>query len=232
MCNVNCIRWGARNLSYEEIKGRKVIEVGSYDVNGSLRYIVELLQPEEYVGVDIVEGLGVDIICPVENLVEKFGEESFDIVISTCLLEHIRDWRRAVSNIKNVCKTNGIIMIIVPSVMPYHSYPNDFWRFSKEDMANIFRDCEILAIEEDSQPLSNVYCKAIKPNEFIEEDLSEHALYSIVVNKRIIEIEDSDLQGIHFRLLLFGQKVRLLKKKIDSFLLKLFMRCLNPSPKQ
>lgn len=232
MCDVNCIRWGARNLSYEEIKGRRVIEVGSYDVNGSLRYIVELLQPEEYVGADIVEGSGVDIICPVENLVEKFGKESYDIVISTSLLEHIRDWRRAVSNIKNVCKTNGIIIIIVPSVMPYHSYPHDFWRFNKEDMAYIFRDCEILALEEDCQPLSNVYGKVKKPNEFIEEDLAEYALHSIVVNKRIIEIGDSDLQGLHFKLLLFGQKVRLLKKKFDSLLLKLFMRCSNPSPKQ
>jgi len=44
MCNVNCIRCGADNLSRKEIKGQKVLEVGSYDVNGSLRYIVKLLE--------------------------------------------------------------------------------------------------------------------------------------------------------------------------------------------
>ena len=74
MCNVDCIRWGAKNLTKEEIKGKTVIEVGSYDVNGSLRYIVELLEPAEYMGTDVMKGPGVDIICPAENLVERFGK--------------------------------------------------------------------------------------------------------------------------------------------------------------
>ena len=134
MCDINCIRWGAKNLTNEEIKGKKVIEVGSYDVNGSLRYIIELLEPAKYIGVDIVKGPGVDIICSAEDLVERFGKESFDIVISTCTLEHIKDWKKSISDIKNICKPNGIILIIAPSDWPYHEYPYDFWRYKKEDI--------------------------------------------------------------------------------------------------
>jgi hypothetical protein len=31
MCDVNCIRWGAKNLTRKEIEGKRIIEVGSYD---------------------------------------------------------------------------------------------------------------------------------------------------------------------------------------------------------
>lgn len=69
MCDMNCIKWGAKNLSREEVLGKRVIEVGSYDVNGSLPYIAELLGPAAYIGVDVVKGPGVDIVCSAENLV-------------------------------------------------------------------------------------------------------------------------------------------------------------------
>jgi len=104
MCNVNCVLFGAINLSKEEIQGKRVIEVGSLDVNGSLSPLLKSYNPKEYIGIDIVKGPNVDKICKVEDLVEEFGEDTFDVVISTELLEHVKDWKRAVSNIKRVCK--------------------------------------------------------------------------------------------------------------------------------
>jgi hypothetical protein len=92
---------------------------------------LELLKPAEYVGVDITKGPGVDIICPAENLTEKFGRESFDVVIATCLLEHVRNWKKSVSNFKNICKSNGIILVIAPSKWTFHEFPYDFWRYKK-----------------------------------------------------------------------------------------------------
>jgi len=205
---VDCIRWGARNLSEEEVKGKRVIEVGSYDVNGSLRYVVELLKPTEYVGVDIVEGPGVDIICSVENLLQEFGKESFDIVLSTCTLEHIRDWKKAVSNIKNICKPNGIILIIVPSDWPFHVYPYDFWRYKKEDIQDIFSDCDILLLDEDLHTPSLVYGKMRKPSEFTEKDLSAYQLHSVILNKRVREIHEDDFENRYFRRLVLKNRIK------------------------
>jgi len=92
MCNSECIEFGVRNLTIEEVTGKKIIEIGSNDVNGSLRPIIEAWgKPDEYVGVDIIDGPGVDLICPAEKIIEKFGKESFDIVISTEMIEHVRD---------------------------------------------------------------------------------------------------------------------------------------------
>ena len=216
MCNINCIRWAAKNLAKSEITGKNIIEVGSYDVNGSLRYIVELLEPAKFVGVDIVKGPGVDAICPVENLVETFGKSSFDVVIATCVMEHIRDWKKAVSNIKNICKPGGIILIIVPSDWPYHEFPCDFWRYKKEDIKNIFSDCVILTIEEDSQKPSLIYSKIRKPDSFFEKDLSGHQLYSIIVKTRVNEIYDKDFKKLYFKRLVFMNRIKHLAKQMFS----------------
>ena len=191
-----------------------MIEVGSYDVNGSLRYIAELLKPAEYIGVDIMEGPGVDIICPSENLLQEFGKESFDLVISTCTLEHIRDWQKAVSNIKGVCKPNGIILIIVPSDWPLHDCPYDFWRYEKEDIKNVFSDCDILVLHEDPQTPSLVYAKIRKPDQFTENDLSHYQLYSAIFNKRTSQVSDQDLEAFQFRNLCLKDKIKHIVSKI------------------
>jgi len=39
---------------------------------------------------------------PAENLIKRFGPESFDVVIATELLEHVIDWRRVINNMKTV----------------------------------------------------------------------------------------------------------------------------------
>lgn len=41
MCNASGIVFGVKNLNLEEIKGKKIVEVGAYDVNGRLRPIIE-----------------------------------------------------------------------------------------------------------------------------------------------------------------------------------------------
>lgn len=171
MCNSNCISWGISHILKQEVEGKGILEVGSFDVNGSLKSSILLLGPSRYIGVDIVEGPGVDIICRCEDLVEKFGLNSFDFVVSTCTLEHIEDWRSSISNIKRVCKPEGKILIIVPSVWPIHDYPSDYWRFGKEDLGNIFSDFRIEYLEEIHENLDEalVYLKCCKPEFFCEK---------------------------------------------------------------
>ena len=205
--------FGAKNLSRREIQGRKVLEVGSYNVNGSLRPILEAWKPARYTGIDIKEGSGVDIACNAESILEKFGKESFDAVISTELLEHVKDWKKVISNIKNVCKPNGIILITTRSHgASYHGYPSDFWRYELDDMENIFSDCKILVLEKDFET-PGVFIKVKKPHNFIEKDLSGYKLYSIVVNKRVNRIIDKDLRNFYVMHLM-------LKEKIKNFILK------------
>ena len=185
MCDENCIIWGLENISVDEVISKRILEVGSLDVNGTLRYGIQRMKPLEYIGVDIVEGRGVDKICKCEDLVEIFSEESFDFILSTCMLEHVEDWKTCVSNIKRVCKRGGYILIIVPSMYPYHEYPHDYWRFSKSDMIRIFGDCEIIKLEHDYEidenglPFSLVYLKCKKPKFFTETNLNGYEVYKM-----------------------------------------------------
>jgi len=59
----------------------------------------------------------------------------------------------------------GIFMLVVPSAWEYHGDPKDYWRFSREQMGQIFGDCEMLILIEADEGggHSLVYMKARKP---------------------------------------------------------------------
>jgi len=82
---------------------------------------------------------GVNVICDAEHLVEHFGSDAFDVIVSTEMLEHTRNWREVVTNLKRVTKPNGIIVLTTRSPgFPLHGYPYDFWRYDQSDMRVIF----------------------------------------------------------------------------------------------
>jgi len=218
MCHVSCIIFGAKNLVKDEISGMDIIEIGSYDLNGSLRSLIESMKPGKYVGVDIIKGPSVDLICRAEDLVGTFGSESFDVVISNELLEHVRDWRKVISNIKNICKPNGIILITTRSYgFFYHGFPYDFWRYELEDMRDIFSDFEILVLEKDPE-LPGVFVKVRKPTKFVEKDLSNNQLYSVVMNKRVKNITDEYFWDFNFLHMVIKAKLRNLILDTINFL--------------
>ena len=85
MPNFGCAVFVARSLlSISGSEGLRAMEVGANGIYGGYRSIVELHGGfAEYVGVDISDGPGVDLVCDVGDMVERFGEDSFDIVIAT-----------------------------------------------------------------------------------------------------------------------------------------------------
>lgn len=166
------INWIRSALSASEVAGRRVLEVGSQDINGSPRSVVMTLKPAEYLGVDGELGRGVDLVCRVEDLVRTFREESFDIVLSTEMLEHVEDWRTAVSQLKKVTKRGGLLLVTTRSPgFPYHPFPIDMWRYTKDQFRRVFADLEILRLDGDPHA-PGIFLKARKPPAFEEHDLS------------------------------------------------------------
>src|SRR5438094_10543126 len=190
VCNAACILFGFRSISASEVAGKRVLEIGSADRNGSLRPIIESYHPREYVGIDVEPGPGVDRVVEAGQLAHVFGEESFDLVLATETLEHIRDWRGVVSNVKRVCKRGGVVLLTTRSIgFPYHAYPYDFWRYDPGDVRPIFSDMVIVSLEKDSEITPGVFAKIRKPLDFRENDLSNHELYSMVSGRRVRQLD-------------------------------------------
>jgi SAM-dependent methyltransferase len=190
MCHWTCITFAAEQLDESSVQGKRVLDVGSRDVNGSVRSTVEALGPAEYLGVDIQDGPGVDELCAVGDLVEHFGPESFDVVISTEMIEHVRDWRGAIENLKAVLKPEGTLFVTTRSIgFHFHGYPSDYWRYEPEDFEAIFSDFDDRVIDTDAVA-PGVFIKATKSGR--HTDLSDIALHSVVVNRRAPDITDAE----------------------------------------
>lgn len=181
------ISWFKRCAKTDEFNGKRILEVGSLNINGSLRPIIENMKPKEYIGIDAVAGLGVDLVLPAEKITEHFGLESFDVVVSTETLEHVLDWRTVIVNMKELLKPLGFIYITVPPfTYPYHPHPRDCWRYTTNDMAKIFDDFSIWNLN------YGLFLKARKPKTYVPIDLSNIPLYSMKLKARTKEIVDND----------------------------------------
>lgn len=175
--------FGIEVLTAVDVHGKSVVEVGSMDVNGSLRAHVLALGPTSYVGVDFMAGPGVDVICDASCLEPRFGKNVFDVVISTEMLEHAEDWRGAVLAMKSVLRAGGILLITARGPgFPLHGYPHDWHRFTTLDFRRMFSDFEIRVLKDDPQ-YPGVMLLARKPLTWNPVNLAEiHVAQADVVN--------------------------------------------------
>ena len=92
----------------------------------------------------------MDQLCDAGNLIAAFGPERFDVAISTELLEHVKDWKRVLHNLKGVFKRGGLLVLTTRSPgFPRHNFPADYWRFTYDDMTVIFSDFTIERLQDD-----------------------------------------------------------------------------------
>ncbi|MBS0304613.1 MAG: class I SAM-dependent methyltransferase [Proteobacteria bacterium] len=87
-------------------RGVRVLEVGSLDINGSLR---PLFEGCEYTGADLQLGPGVDLACPGQLL--EFPSGHFDTVVSAECLEHNPFWRETLANMLRMTRPGGLVLV-------------------------------------------------------------------------------------------------------------------------
>ena len=87
------------------IDGAAVLEVGSYDVNGSIRDLFSTAA--KYVGVDLDQGPGVDVVAYGHELDHPDG--SYDITLSGECFEHDPHWRETFLNMVRMTRAGGLV---------------------------------------------------------------------------------------------------------------------------
>jgi SAM-dependent methyltransferase len=117
-------------------EGSTVVEVGSQYVNGSLRDYV----PSHcmYIGIDMVEGDGVDIKLK-DPYRYPVPDNSVDFVVSSSVFEHVDFFWVAFVEMLRILKPSGVLYINAPSNGSYHRYPNDSWRFYPDSAMSLCR---------------------------------------------------------------------------------------------
>jgi SAM-dependent methyltransferase len=93
---------GSLSNNFQSIK---VIEIGSYDVNGSIR---QFFPNADYLGVDLTEGPGVDLVCEGDKV--PHPTNTFDISISCECFEHNPNWSASFMNMYRMTKEGGIVI--------------------------------------------------------------------------------------------------------------------------
>jgi SAM-dependent methyltransferase len=104
----------------------RVLDIGSLDVNGSLR---DVCPPGiAYVGIDMEHGRGVDLVLD-DPYQFPFAEGAFDMIVSSSCFEHDPMFWLTFLETLRVLREGGILYINAPANGHYHTHPLDNWRF-------------------------------------------------------------------------------------------------------
>jgi SAM-dependent methyltransferase len=118
------------------------LEVGSLDY-GSTQDLRSLFgSGGVYVGVDLREGAGVDVVLDLvgdfQTIHEKLGGLRFGTIFCLSVLEHCEQPFRMAENLTRLLKPGGVLCVSVPFAWKFHGYPNDYWRFTQEGVKKLF----------------------------------------------------------------------------------------------
>ncbi len=91
-------------------KGLAVLEIGSHNVNGSIR---PFFAGSGYVGVDLSEGKDVDVVASGHEV--AFPDGSFDLAICCECFEHNPQWVRTFANMHRMTKAGGLVVVTCAS---------------------------------------------------------------------------------------------------------------------
>ncbi len=94
----------------EHFSGVDVLEVGSLNINGTVRVFFDA---KMYIGVDLIPGKDVDLVCAGNEL--DHPEGLYDTVISTECFEHDRHWKETFANMVRMARPGGLVVFTCAS---------------------------------------------------------------------------------------------------------------------
>lgn len=99
-----------RELFPTYFTGTRVLEVGSLNINGTVR---DLFTACSYIGIDVAPGPCVDMVAPrgAAEALASWAEGSRDVAISTECFEHDPQWRETLAQMVRVLRPGGLLII-------------------------------------------------------------------------------------------------------------------------
>lgn len=103
---------------------------------------------------DIAESDKVDVVGDVHKL--PFQENEFDEVLCFEVFEHLKNPFQAAKEIQRVLKPGGRLILTTRFIMPIHDAPDDYFRFTKYGIREIFKDMRIEILREEMNTLATL----------------------------------------------------------------------------
>jgi SAM-dependent methyltransferase len=160
--HASVMAWATRRVAELDLSHGSVLEVGSWNCNGSVRPLFT----GEYWGVDMIPNDGVDeLVIPGGPL----PGSDYDVVVCTEVLEHDeRPWV-TIAEMARVLKPGGHLLVTARGYdergcYEVHGAPEDYWRFSTGSMRIMAQDAGLYLIEVEQDPeFPGVFLTAVKP---------------------------------------------------------------------
>jgi SAM-dependent methyltransferase len=127
-----------RNAYFADRQGERlrVLDVGSGCPQGTLSCRDVFVPPTfEYIGLDLTEGHNVDYVPSDAYHWSELANESFDVVVSNQVFEHIPYFWITAAEMARVVVPGGLVAVVSPSAGKPHRYPLDCWRFYPDSWA-------------------------------------------------------------------------------------------------
>lgn len=147
-----------KNMLNNFFIGKRVLDVGSGDINGNNRFLFENC---EYDGNDVVNARNVTIVSKTKDL--PFQNNTFDTIVSTECFEHDPEYKESFVKIYNMLKPDGLFCFTCASTnraehgtrrsSPYDSYGTIC---NLEDMSDYYKNLTELDLNE-ALPLNNLF---------------------------------------------------------------------------
>ncbi len=138
MGDINQYQFVLRNK--ENLSG-PFLEIGSRDY-GSTQNLRSFFPGEEYIGLDMSQGEGVDVVAdlaqPFSTVDEALGNRRFGTIFSLSVMEHCENPFLMAKNMERLLKPGGTLVLSVPFAWRFHGYPSDYWRFTREGVKKLF----------------------------------------------------------------------------------------------
>lgn len=134
----------AETAAIARLAAGPVLQVGSRVavVDAAAHSWRRLLRGQDFTGLDIAPGEGVDVVAdlcwPFERLDAALRRRRFGLILCQHVLEHVKRPFAAADNLAALLAPGALLYVAVPWVQAFHGYPDDYWRFSFRGLLELF----------------------------------------------------------------------------------------------
>ena len=142
-------------IEFKKRKNPKILFVGS---GGELNEYVKNFSSYLY-SIDIDPSRKPDQIIDLTNpnFCQNYLGEKVNLVCIFEVLEHTKNPSLAIKNIYNLIDKDSVVLLSTPFIFNIHDAPNDFYRFTKYGLKEIFKDFSKVEIKEKNGWLESIF---------------------------------------------------------------------------